>query len=78
MPYSGGVLFSTAVRNGWIHTQPSLSRLLYPDLKCKKPLPCAFTPVAVNPNNRKQIVTGGNDYNCSAIQGYYESTDAST
>lgn len=59
-------------------------------LKCNPPVPCIFPnvnaseggsnpvnedPIAVNPNNGKQILTGGNDYNCSNIQGFFASSD---
>jgi hypothetical protein len=32
-------------------------------------------PIALNPNNRNQILTGGNDYNCPGLQGFFASDD---
>jgi len=63
-----------------------------PNLTCS-PAPCTFpnseaseggapvneTPIVVNPNNAQQILTAGNDYNCSSsLQGYYASGDGGT
>ena len=63
-----------------------------PNLTCS-PAPCAFTPVnaseggtnpvnedpiAVNPTNSMNLLTGGNDYNCGNIQGYFSSTNGGT
>ena len=60
-----------------------------PNLNCS-PAPCVLpnvrasgigtspaneTPIAVNPKNPQQILTGANDYNCSNIQGFYSSND---
>jgi hypothetical protein len=57
------------------------------------PAPCVFTPVrasnagsqpaneypiAYNPTNNLQLITGANDYNCSNIQGFYTSGDGGT
>jgi Neuraminidase (sialidase) len=54
------------------------------------PAPCIYTPVdaseggsapvnedpiIANPVNAKNLLTGGNDYNCSNIQGYFATTD---
>jgi hypothetical protein len=59
------------------------------NLTCS-PKPCTFpnsqaseggqpvneTPISINPKNPQQILTAGNDYNCSsALQGYYLSSD---
>jgi len=63
-----------------------------PNLNCS-PAPCVLpnvqasgigtspaneTPVAVNPKNPKQLLTGSNDYNCPNIQGFYTSNDGGT
>src|ERR1022692_672593 len=60
-----------------------------PDINCS-PAPCVLpnvqasgigtapaneTPIAVNPRNAKQLLTGANDYNCPNIQGFYTSGD---
>ena len=89
LPYSGGVLMARAIRDGRVHVGIfNGQRPPNPDLKCS-PAPCILpnanasgttsvaneTPVAVNGKNSKQILTGANDYTCSNIQGFYESTD---
>jgi hypothetical protein len=33
------------------------------------------TPIAVNPTNTNQVLTGANDYNCPTIQGFFSSDD---
>jgi hypothetical protein len=63
-----------------------------PPLTCS-PAPCIYTPVnaseggtnpvnedpiVVNPTNALNLLTGGNDYNCSNIQGYFSSSDGGT
>jgi hypothetical protein len=68
------------------------SNVLNPNLTCS-PAPCVFTPVnaseggsnpvnedpiAVNPTNSMNLLSGGNDYNCSNIQGYFSSSDGGT
>src|SRR5713226_2157727 len=35
-------------------------------------------PVATNPANNSQLLSGGNDYNCANIQGFYASSDGGT
>jgi len=35
-------------------------------------------PVAVNPNNPQQILTGGNDFNCVNVQGFFATSDGGT
>src|SRR5262249_3998191 len=32
-------------------------------------------PITANPNNSLQLLSGGNDYNCGTIQGFYTSDD---
>lgn len=66
--------------------------IAHPSLTCS-PAPCAFPavdaseggtnpvnedPIVVNPKNTQNILSGGNDYNCSNIQGYFASTDGGT
>jgi len=38
-------------------------------------LPVNEDPIAVNPVNSKQLLTGGNDYNCPSLQGFFASGD---
>ena len=89
-PQSGGYLAAKAFKSGQLRMQSgSVINQVNPDLTCS-PAPCAFTPVkvsnlgssmvdedpvAVNPNNAMQILSGGNDYNCGNIQGWYASSD---
>jgi len=64
---------------------------IFPVLHCK-PGPCALpnvegsagasqpvdeTPIAVNPLNKKQLITGGNDYDCTSgsLRGFWVSND---
>jgi hypothetical protein len=83
------VPYSLPQSSGVMPARPVL-RTSHVDLKCKQPLPCAFTPVnastggrpvqgapiATNPMNKKQLITAGNDYNCSRIlSGYYVTSD---
>src|SRR5215469_5473692 len=92
-PYSGGYLAAKAFKAGQLLPHGgTLNRIAPPSLTCS-PAPCAFTPVdaseggslpvnedpiAVNPNNSSQILTGGNDYNCGNIQGFFASGDGGT
>ncbi len=64
--------------------------IVFPSLNCT-PGPCALpnkefstgatqpvdeTPIAVNPNNSKQLIAGGNDYNCStSLRGFWLSNN---
>jgi hypothetical protein len=92
-PYSGGYLAAKAFKEGRLHIQGGASIIHgNPDLTCS-PAPCPFTPVdaseggsnpvnedpiVVNPTNSMNLLTGGNDYNCSNIQGYFASTNGGT
>ena len=89
-PYSSGILQAHALAAGKIHpasrvfVEPENPLAITCD-----PGPCVFSnsqasqgtkpvndaPIAVNPNNPLQLITGGNDYNCGSIQGYYTSND---
>jgi hypothetical protein len=88
-PYSGGVLMARAIRAGLALPALAPAGGKAPTLKCS-PSPCALpnvqaseggqpvdeTPISVDPNNSKHVLTAGNDYNCSSsLQGYFASTD---
>lgn len=88
-PYSGGVLMARAIRAGLVPSALGSAPGQLPPAKCT-PRPCALpnvqaseggqpvdeTPIAVDPNNAKHVLTAGNDYNCStSLQGYFASTD---
>lgn len=89
LPYSGGVLSARAIQAGKLVPHNGGFGLLSPvDLVCS-PAPCVFNPVraspggqpanenpvAANPKNPLQFLSGANDYNCSNIQGYYSTND---
>jgi hypothetical protein len=94
LPYSGDVLIARALRSGripWPHDVAE-SAAQFPPLTCK-PVPCALpnvqasgggspvseTPIAVNPLNPKELITGGMDYNCTkSLQGFWTSSDGGT
>jgi len=93
-PYSGGYLMAQAIHSGKIHLAKSStpSHPTNPQLTCS-PAPCALpnvqastsgsqpvneTPIAANPKNAKQLITGGNDYNCPSLQGFFTSSNGGT
>ncbi|MFL5236666.1 MAG: sialidase family protein [Rhizomicrobium sp.] len=86
-PRSGGVLMARAIRSGAVRLPIGLKDVRPPALNCK-PKPCTFpnvqaseggspvdeTPISIDPNNPKHVLTAGNDYNCSSsLQGYFAS-----
>lgn len=89
-PFSGGVLMSRALRAGKVKLLGVAGApVAPPGLNCK-PAPCALpnvqaseggqpvdeTPISVDPNNPRHVLTAGNDYNCSqSLQGYFASTN---
>ncbi|HEX4158401.1 MAG TPA: sialidase family protein [Rhizomicrobium sp.] len=91
LPYSGDVLMARALRSGRMPWPDSFAHAPahYPALTCK-PTPCALpnvqasgggdpvseTPMAVNPINPKELITGGMDYNCArSLQSFWTSSD---
>ena len=92
-PFSGGYQAAKAFKAGTLRVQPGTGITnAAPSLTCS-PAPCAFTPVdaseggslpvnedpiSVNPTNSSQILSGGNDYNCGNIQGFFASGDGGT
>ena len=85
-PLSGGVLMAQALRSGKV-TLPRLAPAKPggASLKCGH-APCVFPnvqasgggnpvnedPIAANPAGKgKQLLTGGNDFNCFNVQGFY-------
>lgn len=93
LPYSGGLLMARGIRAGTIHlpsyyVQHGAATNNPP--KCKKACalpnveasagatnPVDETPIAVNLLNRKQMITGGNDYDCTSgsYRGFWVSND---
>ena len=93
-PYSGGLLMAQAIHSGKIHLNGSgaVSHPTTPNLTCS-PAPCVLPnvmasegtsnpvnedPIAVNLKNSKQLETGGNDYNCSSLQGFFTYSNGGT
>jgi len=91
-PISASVLVARAVHTGLIQPQSAgRSSNAAPQLTCT-PAPCALPnvqasgggqpvnedPIAVNPKNALQLLSGGNDYNCPNIQGFYSSGNGGT
>ena len=92
-PFSGGYQAAKAFKAGTLKLQPGTGITnAAPSLTCSPPN-CAFTPVnaseggslpvnedpiSVNPTNSSQLLTGGNDYNCGNIQGFFASGDGGT
>src|SRR5579872_3062558 len=91
--FSGGVLMAQAIHSGRVHVpRPAASSNINPNLTCS-PAPCVLpnvqasgngggvvneTPITANPNNPQHLLSGGNDYNCGSIQGFYASSDGGT
>jgi hypothetical protein len=91
LPYSGDLLMARALSSGriaWPKTHAHNLARVRP-LTCK-PAPCALpdvqvsvgsapvsgTPIAVNPLNPKQLLTGGMDYDCrKSLQSFWTSSD---
>lgn len=89
-PYSAGLLVAQAIHSGQVKLPQYHAKGggISPDLYCN-PAPCVMlnhqaseggqpaneTPIAANPTNNKDLLTGANDYNCLNLQGYYASTN---
>jgi hypothetical protein len=90
LPYSGGVLMARAIRAGRVQLSGgnALQPLQLPAETCS-PAPCVLpnvnifpssapvneVPMAVNHKNKKQLLTGANDYNCGTVLGFNTSND---
>lgn len=82
-----------AIRSGRAHvSRQSAAISANPNLTCS-PAPCVLpnaqasgnggsvvneVPITANPINAQQLLTGGNDFNCGSIQGFYASSDGGT
>lgn len=92
-PVSPSTLLVLGLKNGTIHMSAAWAHQgkVNPPLGCT-PAPCALpnvdasagttqpvdeTPIAVNPLNAKELITGGNDYNCTgtSYRGFWTSND---
>jgi hypothetical protein len=93
-PLSGGLQMAMAIHSGKIHIPAQHSSApSNPNLTCT-PAPCVLPnvqasggngsqpvnedPIAANPKNGQDLMTGGNDYNCVSLQGFYTSSDGGT
>ena len=82
LPYSGGLLMARAIRSGRVRLPAANAHGEFNphSLNCAH-APCALpnvegsagatqpvdeTPIAVSPLNKKHMITGGNDYNCTS------------
>jgi len=88
-PLSGGVLMAEAIRSGAVRLPRIGAGVFAPEILSCSPAPCVLPnvqasegglpvnedPIAVNPVNSKQLLTGGNDYNCPSLQGFFASGD---
>lgn len=91
-PISGGVLAARAYRAGLLQPVGGNGLAGGGEILTCSPTPCALPnvqasgggqpvnedPIATNLKNPKQMLSGGNDYNCSNIQGFYSSSDGGT
>jgi hypothetical protein len=82
-PLSGSVLMAQAIHSGTVklagQNAPAgkfnPNGLLGNVQASEGGLPVDEDPIAVDPTNGQNLLTGGNDYNCSNIQGFYASTN---
>lgn len=88
-PLSGSVLVAQQIRSGRIRIPHSAYQQPFTIFNICSPAPCTLanvqaseggspvneTPIAVNPNHSNRLLTGGNDYNCPSIQGFYATRD---
>jgi hypothetical protein len=89
-PLSGGVLAAQAVHAGQVAPSGAAAALsAAPGALTCSPTPCALpnvqaseggkavdeTPIAANPVNALDLLTGGNDFNCASVLGFDASSD---
>src|SRR5215472_5058188 len=89
-PLSGSVLVAQAIHKGLLQpTSHGTGFTPLPQLPTCSPTPCAIPnvqaseggkpvnedPIAANPVNAQQLLTGGNDYNCSSLLGFFASAN---
>ena len=84
-PLSGGVIWAQAVHAGDVtpvagtggagnSVSPSVSVL--PNVQASSGnQPVNEVPITADPNNASHLLSGGNDYNCPTIQGFFASSD---
>ena len=89
-PLSGSVLVARAIHSHKLRpTSHSTGLTQQPQTLTCLPTPCALPnvqaseggqpvnedPIAANPSNAQQLLTGGNDFNCNSLLGFYASGD---
>ncbi len=89
-PLSGSVLVAQAIHAGKLQpTSHGTGITPLPQLPTCSPTPCALPdvqaseggkpvnedPIAANPSNAQELLTGGNDYNCSSLLGFFASAN---
>jgi hypothetical protein len=89
-PLSGGVLIAQALHAGKLQpTSHGTGLTPLPQLPTCSPTPCALPnvqaseggkpvdedPIAANPANSQDLLTGGNDFNCKSVLGFYASAN---
>ena len=88
-PFSSSVLIARAIYAGELHIAGLVSRSVNGQLRCSLSPPCALqnvlasqgssmaneTPLAVDPSNGNDLLSGANDYSCSTLRGFYTSSD---
>src|SRR5712691_3307492 len=89
-PLSGSVLVARAIHSGQLRPTGHGSGITpLPQLPTCSPTPCALPnvqasvgkkpvnedPIAANPANAQDLLTGGNDYNCSSLLGFFASAN---
>jgi hypothetical protein len=87
-PLSSGYISAVAWREGLLQSAAGGSSGVDPALSCS-PAPCTLpnvraseggqpnneNPIATNPANPNDLLTGSNDYNCGSIQGFFTSSN---
>ena len=89
-PLSGSVLVARAIHEGLLQpTSQGGGITPLPQLPTCSPTPCALPnvqasmgkkpvnedPIAANPANAQDLLTGGNDFNCSSLMGFFASAN---
>jgi hypothetical protein len=84
-PLSPGTLAAQAVQNGSLKLTPghgvaarpsSPSATVLPNKQANTGTsPANEVPITADPNNAMHLMSGANDYNCSTLQGFYNSDD---
>jgi hypothetical protein len=86
-PLSSSVLVARAIHSGKLQPNGAAGSTSTSSTTTCSPTPCALPnvqasqgkkpvnedPIAANPINAQELLTGGNDYNCSSLLGFYAS-----